>query len=143
MAATLDLLPGQMPYLPETDGIWLFHFWGDLYGELLARVLQMHFPAGPEEPRARPWNEHCLHVPVRLTTLPPLDGLMAERQMRSLAHRVEPLLELGRFHNLLHPQVADRALLDQCDLPRFMALYQAARPLLPPPAQRDQLLALL
>jgi len=37
------------------------------------------------------------------------------------------MLELGRFHSLLPPALADRTVVAQCDLPRFEQLYRAAR----------------
>jgi hypothetical protein len=134
---------GQMPYIPEPDGRWLFHFWGDLYGELLARLLQAHFPAGEREPRIRVWNEYCLHLPFSLDKLPVWDENIAVRELQSLGQRVEPFLELGRFHELLHPLVANQAFLQQCDLSRFQSLYQQAKLFLLPTGRRDRLLNLL
>jgi hypothetical protein len=134
---------GQMPYLPEPDGRWLFHFWGDLYGELLAGILQAHFPAGEREPRVRVWNEYCLHLPFSLNELPAWDEAVALKELQLLGQRVEPFLELGRFQELLHPQVAKEALIQQCDLARFQFLYQSARLLLPSTGRRGRLLNLL
>ena len=134
---------GQMPYLPEPDGRWLFHFWGDLYGELLAAVLQAHFPAGETEPHVQVWNEYCLHLPFSLDKLPVWDETIAVRELQLLGERIEPFLELGRFHELLHPQVANQAFLQQCDLPRFQSLYEAARLFLPSTGLRNRLLNLL
>jgi hypothetical protein len=134
---------GQMPYIPEPDGRWLFHFWGDLYGELLAAVLQAHFPAGEAEPRVRVWNEYCLHLPISLDKLPGWDEVVAEQELQLLGDRVVPFLELGRFQELLHPKVASQALLEQCDILRFQSLYQKAKLLLPPTGHRERLLNLL
>jgi hypothetical protein len=135
--------PNQMPYLPESDGIWFFHFWGDLYGELLSQILQAHFPAGETGQPIRIWNEYCLHVPFNLKGLPFWDETVARQELYALAPRIEPFLELGRFQNLLHPQVAGQALLQQCDLPRFQALYQKANLFLPSTGRRHRLLDLL
>jgi ATP-dependent Lhr-like helicase len=134
---------GQMPYIPEPDGRWLFHFWGDLYGELLAAVLQAHFPAGEAEPRVRVWNEYCLHLPFSLDKLPGWDEAVVVQELQLLGNRVEPFLELGRFQNLLHPQVVNQALLEHCDLPRFQTLYQKAKLFLPSNGRRERLLNLL
>ncbi len=40
--------------------------------------------------------------------------------------QIQPFLELGRFHSLLPPDMAYRAALAQCDLPRFEQLYRSS-----------------
>jgi len=56
---------------------------------------------------------------------------------------LEPQLRLGRFQPLLPPTVATRSALQQLDLPRFEALYRAARVVGAPATLREQLRALL
>jgi hypothetical protein len=82
-------------------------------------------------------------VPFNLKGLPFWDETVARQELYALAPRIEPFLELGRFQNLLHPQVAGQALLQQCDLPRFQALYQKANLFLPSTGRRHRLLDLL
>jgi hypothetical protein len=127
-------------------GNWLFHFWGDLYGELLAALLQPHFvqPGLPEDelPLVRRLP-HALRLPGALTQLPPWNEALARRALLRLLPRLEARLELGRFHELLHPALAERSVLDQCNLPRFAQLYRQATLIPAEAALRTRLLALV
>ncbi|MDQ4075174.1 MAG: DEAD/DEAH box helicase [Chloroflexota bacterium] len=143
IAAHLALRPGQMPCLQLEEGICLFHFWGDLYGELLAALLQAHFPPGEDEPHIEPWNELSLMVPFALGELPEWDGTLAVQELHRLAPFVEPYLELGRFHPLLPPDLATATVVRYCDLPRFETLYRAATLFAPPAPLRERLRSLL
>ncbi len=121
----------------------LFHFWGDLYGRLLAGVLQAYFdPAADEAPVSR-LNEHCLRLPRPLLELPPWDAFGVRRQVRILYPQLATYLELGRFHSLLPPDLAYETVVEHCDLPRFQQLYQAAEIMTPAADLRMRLLALL
>jgi ATP-dependent helicase Lhr and Lhr-like helicase len=143
VADHLGLAPGTITTLPDDTGTWLFHWWGDLYGEMLARLLQVHFPAGDEEPQIRPHNEFCLRLPFALPALPPWDEKVARQVWRQVVPRVMPYLELGRFHELLPLPVAMRAAVAHCHLPRFEHLYRQATLTTPPSHLRDALRLLM
>ena len=143
VAAHLKLLPGQLCLLHDEQGAWLFHFWGDLYGELLAAILQYHFRREDELAIVSPHNELCIRLPVGLTELPAWNAAITNRQVREFLPRLEPVLELGRFHGLLPTELAERTVIEFCDLARFEALYQAARIIAPPAGLRTQLLGLI
>ncbi|MEZ4618383.1 MAG: hypothetical protein R2867_23110 [Caldilineaceae bacterium] len=57
--------------------------------------------------------------------------------------QVEPFLEVGRFHSLLPPAVADEVVIALCDTPRFERLYCAAQIVTPSAPLRAQLTRLL
>jgi hypothetical protein len=147
VAAHLGLAPGQLALVHDGEGAWLFHFWGDIYGTLLGVLLQEHFAAEAEDEDevalVTRRNEHCLHLPASLGALPAWNAASAQRQLRILLPRLEPFLELGRFHSLLPAELADQAVIDQCDLPRLERLYRSAILVTPPPSVRTQLLDLL
>jgi ATP-dependent helicase Lhr and Lhr-like helicase len=139
VAAHLGLPPGAIVALPDEADTWLFHWWGDLYGEMLAKVLQAHFPAGEEEPQIRSRNEFCLHLPFSLPALPSWDEKVARQVLRQVLPRVMAYLELGRFHDLLPLPVALRTAVAHCHLPRFEQLYRQATLTAPPSHLRDVL----
>ena len=143
VAAYLGLPAGQICLLHDERGAWLFHFWGDLYGEWLAALLKHYFDPRGEAPLVTPHNEYCLELPTGLTHLPPWHGPQAQRQLQRLLPQVEPFLEVGRFHSLLPPAVADEMVIDLCDMPRFEQLYRAAQIITPSAALRNRLAGLL
>ncbi len=143
IAAYLQLAPNSLCQLHGEQGAWLFHFWGDLYGTLLAAMLQAHFQREDETALVQPYNAHCLRLPAALTHLPAWDAALAQMQLQRLLPRVEPLLELGRFHALLPPALAERTVIALCDLPRFENLYRAAIFGEPSPDQRTRLQSIL
>ncbi|MEZ4861599.1 MAG: hypothetical protein R3C14_09840 [Caldilineaceae bacterium] len=139
----MKLLSFQLYLVPAENGAWLFHFWGDLYGTLLAGLLQQHWQDDDETAIVSAQNELCLHLPASLVRLPTWNQAVVEGQLHALLPRLEALLELGRFHRLLPVTLAERALIAQCDLPRFHALYAEATLLLAPADLRAQLLTLV
>ncbi|MDQ3248427.1 MAG: DEAD/DEAH box helicase [Chloroflexota bacterium] len=143
VAAHLQITPNQLCLLHDEQGAWLFHFWGDLYGDLLAGLLQAHFGRDEETALVAPRNELCLRLPAALPRLPPWNHALVQRQLRILIPRLEPFLELGRFHTLLPVELADRTVVAQCDLPRFEQLYQAATIMEPAAGLRARLLGLV
>ena len=64
VAAHLGLAPGQMALVHDESGALLFHFWGDLYGALLAAMLQAGLDE--EDGVVARLNEHCLRLPAGL-----------------------------------------------------------------------------
>lgn len=146
MATQLGLLPGQLPLLIAEDGIWLFHFWGDVYGELLTAVLHHHYPPADDQPSFSPWNEICLRLPFSLTQLPAWDEAIVEQVVVQNSERLAQMVEIGRFHPLLPPALATQTILHLCQLPQLASLWQSAvsHPFLTPsPTLHQQLLALL
>ena len=141
VAGLLGLAEDLILSVPLAEGTWLFHFWGDVYGSLLAEMLDAHF--GGEGALVMTVNEFCLYLPGPLPALPGWDAGLAQRALYRLLPRVEPLLELGRFHSLLPPAIARQAVLDRIDSPRFEQLYRAARLVIPPSGLRVRLEELL
>lgn len=143
VARHLGFAPHQMALIPVTKGSWLFHFWGDVYGEMLAEMLQPYFARHEDAAPVTPVNAHCLFVPGALPQLPAWNRADAQRALYGLLPRLEPFLEMGRFHSLLPPTVAERAMIDACDLPRFEILYGRATLIHPEPGLRARLETLL
>ncbi|MEZ4860895.1 MAG: DEAD/DEAH box helicase [Caldilineaceae bacterium] len=143
VARRLQLAPNELCLIHSDNGVWLFHFWGDLYGTLLASMLQAQL-AQPEAPvivTAR--NELCLQLPYALTRLPVWQPDLAVNHLYRLLPRVEAMVDLGRFHNLLPPDIGEQTVVAQCDLPRFEQLYRAAMVVTPASGLRARLLELV
>jgi ATP-dependent Lhr-like helicase len=141
VAAHLGLAPGQMALVHDDQGALLFHFWGDLYGALLAALLEGGLD--DDSPAIGRPNEHCLRLPAGLHELPPWNETLLRQEVRRLMPQVQPTLELGRFHSLLPPDLAYQAALAHCNLARFEQLLRAAQIISPPAGLRLRLLALL
>ncbi len=142
-ARALGLRAGELPYLHELRGALLFHFWGDVYGLWLAALLDAHAAkndeADAEGEAPNPVNEFCIHLPAQTAALPPWDETLAVQTLHDLTPVVAPYLELGRFHELLPPALAARAVLEHVHLERFAALYQSATLLPAQPELRARL----
>ncbi len=143
VARHLSIAPDQLCLVADEQGVWLFHFWGDLYGALLAGILQHHLQGDEETTLVTAQNELCLHLPTSLDQLPPWNQAIAENQLHILLPRLEALLELGRFHSLLPVTLAEQALIAHCDLPRFQQLYESATLTISSAGLRTQLLTLV
>jgi hypothetical protein len=143
VARHLGLPPNQLCIAASAEGAWLFHCWGDLYGTLLAALLQAHWQQQDESALVTPVNELCLRLPMPLSQLPPWNEAIVWRQLYRLLPRLEPFLALGRFYALLPPALAEQSALEQCELPRFERLYRTAALNAPSPALRSHLLTLL
>ena len=143
VAAHLKLQPGQMCLLHEERGAWLFHFWGDIYGEWLAAMLQTHFGDRANTELITQQNEYSLYLPASLPQLPPWNSALAQHHLRRLAPRLKPFLALGRFHSLLPPELATDTVIALCDLPHFERLYTSSQIVTPPAALRSRLQNLL
>ncbi|MBX3058488.1 MAG: DEAD/DEAH box helicase [Anaerolineae bacterium] len=120
VARSLAVPPGQMVWLPEEPGGFLFHFWGTVWGELLTAVLITQGIS------AESINEYCLYVRQPLDRLPPLDEKLFQKAARDQAITFANRLEMGRFHRLLPADVATAATIHQLNLPQFQAQYRAA-----------------
>lgn len=143
VAHHLGVSPNQLCLIHTAAGAWLFHFWGDLYGALLAGLLQEQLRREDETAIVTVHNELCLYLPLALGQLPTWEAALALRQLHRLSPRVEPFLALGRFHSLLPPALAEKTVLALCDLPRFEQIYRSASLLAPPASLRSRLLELI
>ncbi len=121
VARSLAVPPGQMVWLPEEPGGFLFHFWGTVWGELLTAVLIAQGIS------AESINEYCLYVRQPLDRLPPLAEKLLQKAARDQAITFANRLEMGRFHRLLPADVATAATIEQLILPQFQVHYGAAR----------------
>ncbi|MCP4363513.1 MAG: hypothetical protein GY796_36405, partial [Chloroflexi bacterium] len=121
VARSLNILPNQMVVLPQEPGLYLFHFWGSVWGELLTAVLVAQGVS------AEPVNEYCLFVRQPLTQLPPCDEKQLAKVAQNIIVTLANRLEMGRFHRLLPADVAAITTLKQLNLSRFNQLYQAAQ----------------
>lgn len=139
VAAWGGLRPAQIAILKVTEGTWLFHFWGELYGELLREILQSHFSTAEDSAPVVHVNEHCLYVPGSMCKLPDWNENTVYQAMRRLLPRFEAILELGRFHSLLPPELAQKTVIARCDLPRFQYLYCTSEAVEPAPSIQEKL----
>lgn len=136
VAHLLALTPGQMAILPQEPGVWLFHFWGTVWGMLLTAVLRAQGFS------AEMGNEYCLYVGRPLAQLPPWDEKKGEQAVRDTAVTLANRLEMGRFHSLLPADVALASVLRQVSLTAFARLYQSVT-LVNDPALHERLHSLL
>lgn len=139
IARRLSVARGRIVLVHDERCVRLFHFWGDLYGLLLAELLQTYGRRRDPSYVAGAANGLCITLPAALPTLPAWEAAEAHRELRRLLPRVEPFLGLGRFHLLLPPELAEAAALAHCDLTRFEQLYRAATLIDAPPALAAQL----
>ncbi len=139
MAASLGLPPNSLTLVADEGESLLFHFWGEVYGTLLAQLLQRqitsHARGGAEDyledhddppPRVDVVSPICLRLPEAPVALPPWREAEAQRALHYLLPQLEPFLDLGRFHALLPPDLARETALALCDLPHFERLYRSA-----------------
>lgn len=115
---SLGMAPGQLVTLPAVEGVWLFHFWGTIWGELLAKLLLAHSLI------AEPVNEYCLSVAQGLDQLPAWDEAVGRRIGLNASEALAGRLEMGRFHHLLPANVAVAATMRQLNLESWRRVYQ-------------------
>ncbi len=121
VARSLDLQAGQMTFLPQEQGMTLFHFWGTVWGKLLAAILVENGLL------VEFINEYSLAVSPPLTQLPPHDEQQVQKVAKATADPLATYLEMGRFHKLLPGDVAQAATLNQLNLPQFSQVYAATK----------------
>ena len=143
MAAWAGLLPAQIATMQVAEGTWLFHFWGELYGELLRKILQRCYPMAEDSTPVTHVNEHCLYVPGPICKLPDWNENTTCQALHRLLPRFETILELGRFHSLLPTDLAQKTVIARCDLPQFRNIYRAAEVVEPTPIIQENLELLL
>ncbi len=117
VARSLDIQPGWMATMPEEDGMWLFHFWGTLWGRLLAALLSANGYAIDFN------NEYCLFVQPAFNQLPIWDDDLGKQAVKRAAATLAGRLEMGRFHKLLPRKVAASAVLSLLNLETFQQKY--------------------
>ncbi|MCB8965508.1 MAG: DEAD/DEAH box helicase [Ardenticatenaceae bacterium] len=118
VAHSLNIPSHQFVRLPQKPGFYLFHFWGTVWGELLASVLQT------QGITATAINEYCLFTHEPLLQLPPCDTKLWHRSVTNIRDRLVNHLEMGRFHRLLPADIALEAIIQQLNFPQFQTLYQ-------------------
>jgi len=121
VARSLNLARGEMAVLTDDPGVWLFHFWGTAWGELLAAILRDNGFAVDSA------NEFCLHCRPAPTQLPPWDDTLAQKAARNTAVVLSDRLEMGRYNALLPVHVALAAAVKQLNLPSFEEYYRMTR----------------
>jgi len=124
VARSLNVTRREMIVLPDDPGVWLFHFWGTAWGELLAAILRGNGIV------AASVNEFCLHCRPALNQLPPWNDALAQKAAHNTAIVMSDRLEMGRYHSLLPAHIGLAAAVKQLNLPRFQAYYEMtqARP---------------
>ncbi len=122
VAHSLGIQPGQMVFLPDTEGggMTLFHFWGTVWGEVLTAVLRT------QQLPANAINEYCLHLRPAISQLPKWNAALGEKAAKNIVETAVKWLQMGRFHQLLPPNVGETAVIQQFNLPQFSQYYQAA-----------------
>lgn len=118
VARSLGLARGQLVTLQAAEGIWLFHFWGTIWGELLAKTLLAHSFI------AEVVDEYCLMVRPVINQLPVWDEDVSQRVMMNAAVVLAGRLEMGRFHHLLPQHIAVDATLRQLNVETWRRVYQ-------------------
>jgi len=132
IAHALGLAMDEMVTMPQKNGQLLFHFWGTIWGELLAATLIAQGVI------AEPVNEFCLYTEPPLEKLPPYDAKLVEKAARQTAVTLANRLEMGRFHRVLPADVGKTAVIHQLNLPLFGEKYRAAQ-LRPKPELQERL----
>ncbi len=135
VARSLGLQAGEMAQLPAEQGMWLFHFWGTIWGELLTAVLHDN-ALNPETV-----NEYCLYLHQPISELPPWNDTVINRVAKTRAVTLAGRLQMGRFHKLLPAHVAAPAVIKLFNLEAFGQVYRSAK--IAPAAQVHAQLAVL
>lgn len=120
LPAQVGLAPGVAPLLPAPDGWWWFHWLGDVYGLACRELLSYTIVA---EETVQPGL--CLLLREELRALPRWTADQVSRYVQDRYQRYESLLALGAYHHLLPTELRRRAVVEQFDVPRFLAATQA------------------
>jgi len=119
VAQLMEVGVEQMPLSPAGEGVWLFHFWGTLWGELLASLLVNSGVL------AESFNEYCLFLGQTMTQLPEWERDAARQASEQAAVSLAGRLQMGRFYRLLPPNVALAAATKMLNLEQFESAYRA------------------
>ena len=85
----------------------------------------------------------CLYLNEPTLRLPIWNSATVNQAFWRQAHRLEPFLNLGRFHSLLPLEVMDQTAHEVCDLNTFEQLYREATIVVPSAELRSRLVGLL
>ncbi len=136
VADLLGIPPHYLVTLAATEGMWVFHFWGTIWGTLLADILLLNgLPAEHV-------NEYAIFLRHPLAQLPPWSDQIAQQAARSAAAQFVERLEMGRFHGLLPANIAQSTITQLLHVQRLAQVYRTAR-LTTMPAIDEQLHLLL
>ena len=120
----LGLPPGAAPFVAAPGGWRWFHWLGDLYGRAALDLLRYRVPAREDGPIGL-----CLGLPDQPLALPPWPEAQVALYLEDSYRAYEPLLSLGPFQQLLPLALRRRAVVEQFDVPRFMAaVARSSRP---------------
>ena len=134
----LGLAQGMAPFIAAPGGWLWFHFLGDLYGRAALDLLRYKIPAGETTNVGL-----CLRLPDEPRALPEWPVAQVTRYLEDNYRSFEPLLALGPFQHLLPLKLRRRAVVEQFDLPRFLAALAALRPIVAPEELTEELEGLI
>ena len=121
VARLLGLGPHQMAVLPQEPGLFLFHFWGTVWGHLLSSVLEA---TGIQTKQS---NEFGFYIHQQIQQLPVLEEQLVDKVAWETAVSLSRRLEMGRFHKLLPPDMAAEATIHLLNLAQFKLKYKTAK----------------
>jgi hypothetical protein len=109
------------------EGWHWFHWLGDLYGRAALGLLRYHVAAQESGPIGL-----CLNLPDEPRAPPAWTEAQVVQYLQDSYRSFEPLLALGPFQQLLPIILRRRAVVEQFDVPRFLAAVTSLRPILAP-----------
>jgi ATP-dependent Lhr-like helicase len=125
----LGLAPEASPYVRALDGWWWFHWLGDLYGRAALDLTGYHIAA---KETSQPGL--CLYLPDEPRAWPTWTEAEVSRYLHDNYRKFESMLALGPFHDLLPTSLRRRAVVEQFDVPRFLAAVAVLEPIAAPEA---------
>jgi ATP-dependent Lhr-like helicase len=123
----LGLAPDAAPFVVAPEGWHWFHWLGDLYGRAALGLLRYHVAAQESGPIGL-----CLNLPDEPRAPPAWTEAQVVQYLQDSYRSFEPLLALGPFQQLLPIILRRRAVVEQFDVPRFLAAVTSLRPILAP-----------
>ncbi len=114
---------GAAPFVAAPDGWYWFHWLGDLYGRAALDLLRYHARAKETEQVGL-----CLQLPDELRSPPAWMETEVIRYLEDNYRKLEPMLALGPYHDLLPGYLRRRAVVEQFGVANFLAAVAALRP---------------
>jgi ATP-dependent Lhr-like helicase len=133
------LEPHQTPILAAPDGWWWFHWLGDLYAHVLLGLLKLYLVVERTE---LPGLCFVLRDDPRTLAWPSWEEVSIRHYVESRYRSLERMLDLGPFQHLLPVTLRRHAVVDQFDVPTFMAALSRME-LTPAPEQALKALSAL
>ncbi len=124
LPAQLGLEPGVAPLIAAEEGWLLFHWLGDVYGQALLDLLGYTLAVGPRDSATAGL---ALRLSEPLRHLPTFAPHQLTRYLTDNARRYESMLSLGAYQALLPPELRIRSVIEQFDVPRFLAATEKLR----------------